>query len=306
MIRILYNGVDISDDVSVNQCYHDMYAEGRSDMLTIRFNDAANLWDRWAPQIDDHLDIVYGTIRTGKMFVSSAMPANGLYTLNAMAAPQSAYSRRHKAWHRVKLSQIAEEIAGRHGFELDNQGIDDYLYTYILQKNESDLAFLHRRCTLEGCAFLVYDGRLVLYRQINMEQQSPVETVTLSPDADYRYCDNSRILYGSCRVECGDYAGEYVADSTNPRVLLPEHGLTVGSNAEAARFARGLLREANKGAYNGYIRGQICPQYAAASVVDLVNDRAPSWNGAVYVTHLRNDYAAGQMKLFFRRPLGGY
>lgn len=306
MIQVFYKGVDVTDNVSINQCYHDMYAEGRCDALTMRFNDTANLWDKWSPQIDDEINVVYGSIRTGKMYVAGIVPTNGLYMLKALAAPKSAFCRRYKAWQKVTLSQIAAEIASRHGLTFSNQGVDDNLYGYILQKNESDFAFLHKRCVLEGCAFLTYDGKLVLFKQSDMEQQAPLETVTLAPDSDYRYDDNSRIIYGSCLVECGDYSGKYIADAANPCVLLPQTDISIGNDAEAARFARGFLREANKGAYTGYVRGQIMPQYAAASVVELVNDRAPSWNGAAYITHLRNDYAAGTSKMFFRRPLEGY
>lgn len=306
MIQIFYKGVDVTDNVSINQCYHDMYAEGRCDSLVIRFNDTANLWDAWSPQIDDEIDVVYGSVRTGKMFVSSIEPTNGLYAMTALSAPSSAYCRRYKAWQKVKLSQIAEEVASRHGLTFVNQGVDDYVYSYILQANESDFAFLHKRCILEGCAFLAYNGKLVLYKQSEMEKQAPLETVTLSLDGDFRYCDNSRITYGSCLVERGDYSGEFVADVSNPCILLPQIALEVGSNDEAARFARGLLREANKGAYTGFIRGNILPQYAAGSMVQLENEREPSWNGAVYLTHVRNDYAEGTAKLFFRRPLEGY
>lgn len=306
MIQVFYKGVDVTDNVSINQCYHDMYAEGRCDSLTMRFNDTANLWDRWLPQIDDEINVVYGAIRTGKMYVADIVPTNGLYSLKALAAPSSAFCRRYKAWQKVTLSQIAAEIASRHGLTFDNQGVDEYLYGYILQENESDFAFLHKRCILEGCAFLVYDGKLVLYTQSQMEQQSPLEAIALAPDSKYRFQDNSRIIYGSCLVERGDYSGKYIADANNPCVLLPQIAIPVGDNAEAARFARGLLREANKGAYTGYVCGQILPQYAAASMVELANDRAPSWNGAVYLTHIRNNYAEGASKIFFRKPLEGY
>ena len=306
MIQVIYNGVDVTDDVSINQCYHDMYAEGQSDTLYIRFNDTANLWDRWSPQVGDTINVVYGSIRTGLMFVSKAVPQNGLFSLHAMSAPRSAFVRRYKAWRSVKLSQILAEIARRNGLTLDIQGVDDYLYSYILQDNEGDFPFLHKRCTLEGCAFLVYDGKLIAYKQSDMEAQAPLEVITLSADGDFRFTDNSAMLYGSCRVECGDYAGEYIADSINENVYIPPFAVNVTSNAEASRFSRGLLREANKNAYTGYIRGQIAPQYAASSVVQIENERAPSWNGSAFFTHVRNDYSEGTSKMFFRKPLGGY
>lgn len=306
MIQVFYNGVDVTSNVSINRCYHDMYAEGQSDSLTMRFNDTNDRWDRWSPKIGDEIKVVYGAISTGTMFVSEIIPTNGLHAFKALSAPQSAFVRRYKAWEFVSLPMIAEEIAKRHGLLFENRWSAGYVYKYILQGNESDFSFLHKRCVLEGCAFLVYDKKLVIYQQSAMERQKPLETVTFSKATDYQYNDRSRYLYGSCLVEKGEYKGKHIADATNPCVLLPQFDAAVGSNADATRFAQGLLREANKGARTGFIRGQIMPQYAAASVLNIVNDRAPSWDGSVFLTHIRNNYADGTSKMFFRKPLEGY
>lgn len=306
MIQVVYNGVDITDSVAINRCYHDMYAEGRADSLNIRFNDTAHMWDKWQPKTDDMISIVYGASKTGRMYITDTTPQNGLYEIQALSAPSQAFCRRYKAWAKVTLTQIAQEIAARYGLAYKNYGASDYLYEYILQSNESDLAFLHRRCILESCAFLIYDGTLVLYSQPNLENASPLEVFTVSSDADYHYRDKSSELYGSCRLECGGYVGEYTADAENARVLFPPLLPAVGSSAEAIRFSRGLLRDANKTAYSGYINSAIIPHYAAASVILISNARAPLWDGNAFLTHIRNIYSGGQSKMFFRKPLGGY
>lgn len=306
MIQVVYNGVDITDSVSINRAYHDMYAEGRADSLYIRFNDTAHIWDKWQPKPDDTISVVYGASKTGRMYITVTAPQNGLYEIQALSAPSQAFCRRYKAWTKVTLTQIAQEIAARHGLAYKNYGASDYLYEYILQSNESDLTFLHRRCILESCAFLVYNGALVLYSQSEMENASPLEVFTVSTDSDYQYCDKSSELYGSCRLECGGYVGEYTADAVNARVLFPPLLPAVGSSAEAIRFSRGLLRDANKNAHSGYIKSAIIPHYAAASVILISNARAPSWDGNAFLTHIRNIYSDGQSKIFFRKPLGGY
>ena len=306
MILLTYKGIDITDSTSINRCYHDMYSGGRSDELHLRVNDTEGLWDRWAPAIGDEIRVDYGSIGTGTMFVASATPMNGTYDIVAQAAPPSGYEFQHKAWEKIRLLQLAEEIAARNGLTFSSYGVTDAMYPYVLQDGEGDLQFLHRRAMLEGCAVLIYDKRLILYSEAYMEAQAPTETIEVTIDGDYRYSDNRDLLYGSCVIERGIYSGTYSVSNGSMRVYRPLEVGHIGSNAEAARFAKNLLRAKNKGCYGGYVRSRILPGYAAASTVSLSNGRAPSWDGTVFLDHVRNDYAAGKSKLFFRRPLEGY
>lgn len=306
MIKITYKGVDITDSVSISRCWHDMYAAGKTDTLRLRVNDVDHVWDAWAPAVGDEIRIDYGTISTGVMFLTSATPHNGTYDIEAQSAPESGFVPRSKAWQRVRLLQIGAEIASRNGLSFASYGVSDQLYDYILQSGESDFHFLHRRAQLEGCAFLVYDKRLILYSERHMESQAPAERLEVSSDTDYSYIDRRSELYGECQIEAGVYRGEFSASNGSARVLTPRSDFKVSSNGEAARFARNLLRAANKDSRTGWVRSRILPGYAAASMLQLQNERAPSWDGVVFIDHLRNDYGKGQSKIFFRKPLEGY
>lgn len=306
MIQLTYKGVDITESVSINRCYHDMYAGGRADTLHLRVNDVYNLWDSWAPAVGDDLRVDYGSINTGTMFLVSATPRNGTYDLEAWSTPASGFEAQHKAWQQVSLLQIGAEIAGRHGLSFASYGVEDRIYPYLLQAGQSDMAFFNRVCTLEGCAFLVYDKRLILYSEPYMEAVAPSEVLTVTQDGDYEYTDRRSELYGSCVITGGAYSGEFDAGNGVSRVLRPETPPNISSNDEATRYAKNLLRAANKGCCGGYVRSRILTGYAAASTVSLENVRAPSWDGPVFLDHVRNDYGAGKSKIFFRRPLEGY
>ena len=306
MIQVTYNGVDITHDVTINRCYHDMYAAGQSDTLHLRVNDAKNLWDSWGPEPGDEIQVDYGTIGTGVMFVSKAVPQNGLYDITAQAAPQSGFEVQHKAWQQVRLLQIGEEIAGRNGLAFSSYGVTDRLYSYILQDGMSEFAFLHHRAMLESCAFLVYDKRLILYSEPYMESIAPIEALEVTADGDFKYNGRRADLFGSCVVENGLYSGSFAVDNGSARIYRPKTSGGAGSVDEAKRFAAGLLRAVNKECYSGYVRSRILPGYAAASTLNLMNSRAPSWNGTVFLNHIRNDYGKGQSKVFFRKPLEGY
>ena len=306
MIKITYQGVDISADVSINRCRHDMWAARRSDTLKIYFNDAAKLWDGWAPQVGDEIRADYNTVSTGTMFVRAIVPENGLLCLHAMSVPPSAMAVTYKAWSKVRLTQVGQEIAARHGLKFKAYDVPGDLCDYVLQA-ESDCAFLHRRAVLEGCAFLVYDKTLILYNAAAMERAAPTENLIVPIDGEYRYMDARSRLYGSCIVEHGEYRGQFAANNGASRVLYPKGINNLGSDAEAVRFAKGLLRDANCNGMTGYVKvPQILSGYAAASTVNLSNTRAPSWDGPVFLHHVSNEYAKNESKIFFRKPLEGY
>ena len=305
MIQITYKGIDITSDVSINRCYHDMFGADQSDTLHLRVNDTNCLWDSWAPAVGDKIRVDYGSIGTGTMFLTSAKPRNGTYDIVAQSAPKSGFEIQNKAWQKVRLLQIGSEIADRNGLSFASYGVEDRLYSYILQSG-GDFQFLNRRARLEGCAILIYDETLVMYSEAYMEALEPSEMLEVTIDGDYDYTDNRSNLYGSCVVESGIYSGEYSVDNGSKRILRPTDIGNIGSNDEARRFAKNLLRYKNKSCYGGYVRSRILPGYAAASTVALSNARAPSWDGPVFLNHIRNDYGRGESKIFFRRPLEGY
>ena len=306
MIQLTYNGVDISESVSINRCWHDMYASGQSDTLQLRLNDAENLWDKWSPAVGDEIRVDFDTISTGTMYVARVIPQNGIFDIFAQSAPASGFETQNKAWQKVRLLQIGEEIAKRNGLSFVSYGVEDRLYSCVLQTDESDFVFLNRRARLEGCSFLVYNKTLVLYSEAYMEAVPPTETLVVGSDGDYKYTDRRFDLFGSCIVESGMYSGEFAADNGVGRKYRATNIGSIGSAQEAQRFAKNLLRYANKGCYSGYVRSHILPGYAAASTITLSNERASSWDGTVFIDHIRNDYGTGKSKIFFRRLLEGY
>jgi len=186
-LKLYYEGKDITENVSVNACFHDMYAEGQSDLLIVRFNDISGLWDKWGSKIGDTMAVEMEAARTGKMYVHSIIPENGKLTIRALSVPCSYIQTRSKAWEQVRLMQLGQEIAARHGLNFKSFGVEDRIYPYLKQDEKNDFEFLHERCTQEGCAFLIFDGTLIVYSKAYIESQEPSQTLILSSDARYEF-----------------------------------------------------------------------------------------------------------------------
>ena len=241
------------------------------------------------------------------MFVESVVPESGIITLRAYSVPQSAKDKRSKSWEKVKFLQLAQEIAGRHGLTLETYGITDQTYDYVEQNNLADFAFFQNRCTLEGAAFLVYDGKLVVYDEAYMESQQPVDTITITPANDFEYRDEGANAYGSAEAVNGGLTGTFAAPSGGDKVLRRILPFRMTDQSEADRFAKGLLRDANKNATVGTLwTGSLLRDYAAGSVVTLATEGVKSWDGTAFISRIRHDYVKTRSKLYLRKPLEGY
>ena len=302
-LKVIYEGTDIYPDVSVGRCWHDMYAWGAIDNLTIDFGDTRNLWDEWHPSEGDEIALEDGAARTGRMYVSSVVPQSSHFTVRAYAVPQSARERRCKSWERVRLFQLIGEVAQRHGMGYETYGLENFEYSYVEQDNESDLQFLDRRLTYEGAALVAYDGRLVCYSGSWAESQQAEGEIVVAPGVDYEFRDDTARGYGSCTVTDGSTSATYSAgDGKLLLQVIPERLSSVG---EAERFARGCLRRANREAVRLVIRtDSMLRRYAAGSVVDLDATAAHSWSGKAFVGRMRHDYYDSKAKLWLMRPLG--
>lgn len=306
-MKLYYEGVDIIEKVSINRCEHETYAEKRSDQLLLRFNDAAGRWNFWKPARGEKVRFVDGADDTGVMYVTSIQPENGLYTLRAMSMPLSGENVNSRSWEDVKLLQLGQDIANKHGLKFKAYNVTDRTYGYIKQERQTDFEFLHRRCQLEGCAMLIYDGTLIMYDEMQMEAATATETIKIGTDGRFAYFDDSAQSFGTAEIVSGTFKGTFSDTNANTgRILRPKAAIECTSNAEASRFARGLLRAANKNAHTGHFRKRLETGIAAASVINIENEKASSWNGKIFVTRTRHDFLTGETKVFFRKPLEGY
>ncbi len=301
ILKIFYNETDITDDISINSCIHDMYACSRADTLTLKFNDINKVWDSWKPENEDIISIVCGVAKSGAMYIDSVVPENGLMTLRASSIPPTAKDVKNKSWENVRLLQLAKEIADRHGLGFESYGVEDRIYSYVRQDNKPDFEFLQQRCELESLAFLVYDKKLILYSEEYLENQEPVKTVTIDSDKDFTYTDNAQKGYGKITVKNGDLTGNYTSSnklSKSKELIISTY---MSGQDEANRFAKGILRQENKNLATGIFKDAIMREFSAGSIMGIETTGAKSWNGNAFISHIRQDYVKSTSKVFFRK-----
>ncbi len=301
ILKIFYNGVEITNDISINTCIHDMFACSTADTLILKFNDINKVWDNWKPQNEDIISIACGVAKSGAMYIDSVIPENGLMTLRASSIPPTAKTVNNKSWENVKLLQLAKEIANRHGLGFESYGVEDRLYSYVRQDNKPDFEFLQQRCELESLAFLVYDKKLVLYSEEYLEKQTPVKTITVDTDKDFTYTNNAQKGYGKITIKNGDLTGTYKSSNKLSKVKEIVISTYMSGQDEADRFAKGILRQENKNLVTGVFKDAIMREFSAGSIAKLKTTGANTWDGNAFISHIRQDYVKSTSKIFFRK-----
>lgn len=300
-MQLIYKGVDITSKVQIVECVHDSYAEAHGDTVKITLVDQCRLWDKWGPQVGDELRVKHGSMDSGIMFVKDAEPGTGCYILRASSLPMAADSERSNAWEQITFLSVAAGVAGNLGLSLKTFGAKDRVYKYLRQRSERDIDFLQNLCVLQGCAFLVYNKQLILYGLDYMERQAAKQTANLNGDSCLHF--KSSRAYSGCAVGNGKYSATASTNVGYTSVTERALDMYMSGSGEAMDYARNILRHLNKNKKSGYFYiSPIAEGYSACSVININSAAASSFNGKVFLTHVRHDYQKGYSKIFFRVP----
>jgi hypothetical protein len=239
------------------------------------------------------------------MFVTGTNPADGLLSLQALAAPAIGFEPKSKAWENVTLHHVISDIASSCGLTAKIYGIIDQQYVYVTQDGESDYGFLKRLLMFESSAFMIYDRNLVCYSEPYIEATKPLLTIPVTSGTRAVYTNELDRFARSAKIESGIYSGEFTLPGADGEDLLFTDGILLGSGAEGNRFCRGLLRAHNKNLMRGWVKREFTPGIAPGSIAYLKNEKNLSWDGPVFITRVRHD-GFTSTKVFFRKIPEGY
>ncbi|RAV18835.1 phage late control D family protein [Paenibacillus contaminans] len=276
---VKYNGVDISADLAesvIDFTYTDAYA-GELDDLQLTLEDRFRKWQGpWSPQEGDQIvaEIVLRNWKEsgdelqfpcGTFYVDSGSCSGppDIVSIRAVSLPVDSeirQERRSKAWEKISLWTIAQEIANTAGLDLQFYATDNPNYDREDQDDESDLSFLADLMRDEGIAAKITGDQLILFDESFFESRDAVLTLTRGEDwiLDFAFeWSLTDVAYRACEVRYKDSKSDKMLKATYTPPGAPEMGPilrireSVDSEAEALRIARKRLRERNKQAGKG-------------------------------------------------------
>lgn len=304
-MKIYYNDKEITEAVSVSKCeLHDL-AGGKADYVTVAFSDTEKMWAGWAPARGDTMRIVTEQFDTGKLFVHDVEYPSGVCTIMAVSVPRDAYKPRSKVWRNVSLLEVAGDVAKRCGLTLDTYSLTNQKYTSVPQIQQSDLGFLTVLAGMEGIAVKATGGKLVLFGEVAMEAVPPTKTIHVAEVMPhYSFLEGDG--YASVEVRYQPFGGNAISGkATDPSAIIgnaPIVRMRVFNEAEAKRFATGMLRQKNKTRRTAQMTLRQLTDVAAGSTVTL-EDFDSGKDGNWFCEMVVHDPVNGKTKLSLRKPL---
>lgn len=250
-VILLYNGVDISADVSRDLVRFEFTdnASGQVDDLQVTLQDRQGLWrGAWLPEKGASLVAVVvpafgtGTLACGSFQIDEVQisgPPN-VVTMKAVSTPvESAIrSEKHtKAWESDGLQNIAAEIAQEAGLALFYEA-PAVNYDRVDQREESNLQFLQRLAEEAGLNLKISDTQVVIYDEQTLEAQASVATIDVEGGMVTRYGVRSktRDVYRAARSRYRDGS----KNETFEFLFEPEEAPQVGQVLELRRRVESL------------------------------------------------------------------
>ena len=195
------------------------------------------------------------------MFELDSVDASGpgaKVNLKATSIPYTSTIRtqkKTKAWEKIALSGIGNEIASKNGLKCMFLSDFDPQYPRTEQLQESDIVFLQRLCKNAGISLKVTGKMIVLFDALTYEKKAAVRTIKCgaSDVKSYNFSTNFHdTAYSSCHVSYTNPTTQatieytYTPKNSDGTGQVLEVNEKVNSREEARQLAMKRLRQKNK------------------------------------------------------------
>lgn len=271
-----YNATDVIKPDLLEFAYTDN-AKGKADEISLTLADPEGKWSGpWKPkkgapvtaslQVLDwtgpggHMTLPLGSFVVDKLSLSGPPDKVNISAVSAFKTTGMSEEVHTQGWENVTLEEIAGELAGRHGLSLMYRA-PTYTYKRVDQREESDIAFLHRLCKERGINLKVHDGKIIMYAAKDADVQAPSLTIKRKGDqfspTSYSFEENAEGTFQAADVAYHDPEKNETHTATVPAGGESPSGQTlklndrVESPAEAQALGNAALREHNEQADTG-------------------------------------------------------
>lgn len=307
-MQILIDGKDISDSVTVSRCIHEDSVSGRSDALSVSFNDDTDSetnWRGWNLVKGTEIEVNTDQFRSGVMYVSRISVADGRFDVRAQAVRNQARDESTQSYEDVSFFELLTEGAKAMDLTLETYGLTDYTYARVIRLKQNWLGFLNQRCLLEGVGIKIYDKKLVVFSEKLFENASAAKKIDAEDFASQPEFVTSDDLI---REVHNRFQADSLIDTT------VQSGISCGrrvetetvctSIGESIRFSNNLMRVTNKNEYraSGVVTG--C-ELSSGVTVELEGSIFGVFEGLNFVDRVVTDMVHESQKLYMRKPIGG-
>lgn len=307
-MQILIDGKDISNSVTVSSCIHEDSVSGRSDALSISFNDDTDSetnWRGWNLVKGTEIEVNTDQFYSGTMYVSRISVADGRFDVRAQAVRNQARDESTQSYENVSFFELLQEGANALDLTLETYALSDYTYQSVIRLKQNWLGFLNQRCGMEGAGIKIYDKKLVVFDEKTFENASSVKTIAVEDFAcqpEFMTSDDViREVHNRYRAEILIDTAVQSGISYGKRVEVEIACTSIG---ESIRFSKTMMRANNKNEYraSGVITG--C-ELSSGVTVDLDGSIFGVFAGRNFVDRVITDMVHQSQRIFMRKPIVG-
>lgn len=282
--QIFYNGVDITNNVTITACNISDGNGGKQDYCKITFANGDKLWQEWKPQYNDVVRVKRGNCDSGKMFINGIESNERNYTLILLSTPTTAKKKNNKVWRDIKLSEVINDVSQSLGFEVQFYGFQDYFYKTLTQTQKTDIEFMCELCYREGFNVKIYDEKIIIFNEKTLYSADASGTIIPNECNYYEFYDNNTPL-SSVTIKYYDILKrELISHTATAKDVSGKEEtfiIKVDNQAQAERYAENILQHNNNFIQCGMLKLKDADKYSSGSVINLSEFKG--YNGKWYI-----------------------
>lgn len=313
-MRLLYEGKDITGDVTVDSCVVDVRESGRLPLLRVTFDDADGDWGGWRPKAGDSIEATSDeACGSGKMYVSDANHQRGKMVITAVPVKQPTTAKVQR-WEKSSMLKAVNQMASQLGLGVAVHGAQDISFDYMQQTGARNLACMAECCALLGCMMDVFDGTAHVSSIAWAASQKPVGTITIEEESDHECRSVSSI--GSCsasqsKIVCGskdsswdkpyrkELTASYKSGDGEPMAWEVPARIGFANASQLRQCCKGLVAYQNsRRPLSSSVLDSPVP-WTPGSTIMTECEEIPSASGKAMVARVRVDMVSGKTKVWW-------